>query len=98
MKLEIEKRIKQLLVSELKVNRTVIDASSPNAPLLGRGIGLDSVETMALVVSLEEEFGIYVPDAQLTVDLFASIGSLTDYVVDALLERTNVSVNPDGRS
>ena len=80
----IEEKIKQLLVSELKVSRAAIADTDSATPLLGRGIGLDSVETMALVVSLEEEFEISIPNDALTVDLFKSLGTLTDYVADAL--------------
>ena len=54
--LQIEKNIKHLLSSELDVNSSVIAASTSNTPLLGRGVGLDSIETMALVLSIEEEF------------------------------------------
>ena len=86
--LEIEKQIKRLLVSELKVNPSILENTDSTTPLLGRGIGLDSVEAMALVVSLEEEFGIAIPDNELTVDLFASVSTLADYIAQALLERT----------
>jgi acyl carrier protein len=84
--LEIEKRIKQLLSSELKVNASVIATSTSGTPLLGRGVGLDSVETMALVLSIEEEFGISVPDTDMTATLFETIGTLTDYVLRKLSE------------
>ena len=51
MHFQIEERIKQLLGSELKVNASVIATSTSRTPLLGRGVGLDSVETMALVLA-----------------------------------------------
>ncbi len=86
--LEIEKQIKRLLVSQLKVNPSILENTDSTTPLLGRGIGLDSVEAMALVVSLEEEFGIAIPDNELTVDLFKSVSSLANYIAQALLERT----------
>ena len=88
---QIEERIKQLLVSELKVSPATIADTNSATPLLGRGIGLDSVETMALVVSLEEEFEVSIPDDALTVDLFKSVGTLTDYIMLVLLETTNGS-------
>lgn len=83
----IEKRIKQLLRSELNVNASVIATSSSNTPLLGRGIGLDSVETIALVLNIEKEFGIFLPDADMTPSLFATIGSLTAYIVQKLSDQ-----------
>jgi acyl carrier protein len=85
----IEKKIKQLLVSELKVNPAGIADTDSTTPLLGRGIGLDSIETMALVVSLEKEFEISIPDDELTVDLFKNFGTLTGYILHALSVRTD---------
>jgi len=84
--LQIEKRIKQLLGSELNVSASVIATSTFSTPLLGRGVGLDSIETMALVLSIEDEFGISVPDTDMTVTLFETIGTLTDYVLHKLSE------------
>jgi acyl carrier protein len=84
---EIEEKIKQLLVSELNVNPAIVQDTDSNTPLLGRGIGLDSVEAMALVVTIEEEFGVFIPDDQLTVDLFKSVSTLTAYIVNALSHR-----------
>ena len=86
---QIEDKIKQLLVSDLKVNPAVVADTNSTTQLLGRGIGLDSVETVTLVVSLEEEFEISIPDDELTVDLFKTVGTLTDYIMHALLETTN---------
>jgi acyl carrier protein len=83
---EIENKIKDLLVSELKVNRSVIDASSSITPLLGQGIGLDSVETMALILAIEEEFEISIPDSDLKAPLFENMEILTQYVLRKVTE------------
>ena len=84
--LQIEKRIKQLLGSELNVDASIIATSTSSTPLLGRGVGLDSVETMALVLSIEEEFGISVPDDDMTASRFETIGTLADYILHKVSE------------
>ena len=89
---EVEDRIKQLLVRELGVNPAKTATSSSNTPLLGRGIGLDSIETLALVAGIEEEFDIQVEDADLTVGLFRDIGTLAAYVVQKTAPRRNGSM------
>jgi acyl carrier protein len=76
----VAEQIKRLLVSDLEVDATLAAAGDVDTPLLGRGVGLDSIEAMALVLALEREFGIEIPDADLTVELFASIGTLADFV------------------
>lgn len=50
--------------------------------LLGQGIGLGSIEalTLAVAIAIEEEFDIQIDDADLTGELFATIGTLATYV------------------
>ena len=83
---EIEGVIKRILVCELGITAAVLQTISSTTPLLGRGVGLDSSETVALVLGIENEFGISVPDEDLTTDLFKTIGTLTQYVLSKLAQ------------
>jgi acyl carrier protein len=84
---EIEDTIKRLLIDELQADSTTIAAAGSTTSLLGSGIGLDSVEALHLSLGLENCFGIRIPDADLTVELFASLGTLTEYVHCKIGER-----------
>src|SRR5262245_27064731 len=88
VQIEIENKIKQLLTSALNVNAALIASSTSSTPLLGRGVGLDSVEIMGLILGIEDEFGISVPDYDIRVTLFETIGSLTTYIAQKLSEQT----------
>lgn len=77
---EIQAAIKQILIDELQVERGMIESADSDTPLLGRGIGLDSVEAMRLALGLENTFDISIPDADLTAELFTSLGTLAEYV------------------
>jgi acyl carrier protein len=77
---EIQDTIKRLLVDDLQADSAVIAGADSTTPLLGRGIGLDSVEALRLGLGLEHTFDIRIPDADLTVELFATLGALTEYV------------------
>jgi acyl carrier protein len=90
-RLAIEERIKHILISELGVSSNILAASDSNTPLLGRGIGLDSMETLVLVAGIEKEFDIQVDDADLTVDLFRTIGNLAEYVLQKTAGHNNRS-------
>ena len=85
--IEVEKGVKDLLLAELQVSPELLAKSTSDTTLLGHGIGLDSVETMVLVVGLEQRFDISVPDSELTAALFENIGTLTDYVVRKIGEK-----------
>lgn len=80
----IEAKIKHILISKLEVSSEVVATSNSTTPLLGRGIGLDSMETLTLVAAIEKEFDIEIGDEDLTVDLFKSIGTLADYVLQKI--------------
>jgi acyl carrier protein len=87
LRLEIASRIKEILEKELGVSPTLLADSNPTTPLLGRGLGLDSVEATALVAALEEEFAISIPDADLTAALFENVGVLSEYVFCKIQEK-----------
>ncbi len=50
----IEQTIGGILVSGLGVSPIALAQSDSHTPLLGRGIGLDSVEALALVVGIDQ--------------------------------------------
>lgn len=85
---DIEERIKRILISRLEIQPSTVAESDSHTPLFGRGIGLDSVEALALIVGIEEEFDIEIPDEDLTVDLFQSIASLAEYVSQRVSSQT----------
>jgi acyl carrier protein len=87
---EIETVIKRLLVEDLQADPGQIASAGADTPLLGRGIGLDSVEALRLGLGLENAFDIRIPDSDLTAELFASVGTLTEYV----MIKTQVSAQP----
>jgi acyl carrier protein len=86
-RLEIEKRIIQILISDLEVDPAILSTIDSSTPLLGRGIGLNSVETLTLVAGIEESFDIQINDADLTKELFKSLGILAEYVLQKITEQ-----------
>jgi acyl carrier protein len=86
---DVEEKIKAILISQLGVEAESVALSDAQTPLLGSGIGLDSVEALALIVGLETEFDIEVPDEDLTTELFRSIATLANYVWQRLMPPTD---------
>jgi acyl carrier protein len=82
---DIHERIKRILVEDLELSAERVDTLGPETPLLGQGIGLDSMETLTLVTGMEREFAIEVQDAELRAELFESLGRLADFVQSKLL-------------
>ena len=53
-------------------------------PLLGAMPELDSMAVIGLITTLEEQFGLVVDDDDLDASIFATVGSLCDFVSDKL--------------
>ena len=78
----VEQRIKDILVKDLEISPSLVEGVDSDTPLLGRGIGLDSMETLTLVSGLEQEFGIQIGDEELTTALFQTLGTLANFVTE----------------
>jgi acyl carrier protein len=76
---DIEDRVKKVIIERLKLNVNAGEISN-NTPLIGKGLGLDSVGVLELVVGLEQEFDIMFDDSEMNIELFENIGSLTNYI------------------
>ncbi len=78
--LGVKDRLKKLIIQRLKLQMEP-DGIDDNAPLFGEGLGLDSIDALELVVGLEQEFGVQVPDEAVGREAFASINALAEFVL-----------------
>jgi len=72
----IDQRVKDIVVEQLGVKP---DQVTPQAKFI-EDLGADSLDTVELVMALEEEFGIEVPDEQ--AEKLQSVGDVIKYVED----------------
>ena len=77
--MSIEHRVKQVIIRTLSLEVDAEEIDDEDA-LFGGGLGLNSMATIEIIVGLEEEFGIEVPDEDLRVELFDSVQTMADYV------------------
>lgn len=54
--------------------------------LLGKGIGLDSIEVIQLVAALEEQFNLTIDDDHLLPECFNSLGDLVTFLEKSYLK------------
>ena len=73
----IDQRVKDIIVEQLGVKP---DQVVPSAKFI-EDLGADSLDTVELVMALEEEFGIEVPDEQ--AEKLQSVGDVMKYVEEA---------------
>jgi len=75
-------KIKQLIIQRLKLEDMTPEMIETDAPLFGEGLGLDSIDALELVLGLEKEFGVIIPDAEVGKKVFQSVRTVAQYVVE----------------
>jgi acyl carrier protein len=72
--------LKKLIISTLKLEDIAPEDIKDDAPLFGDGLGLDSIDALELVVSLEKTYGVVIADSEVGAKVFRSINTLAQYV------------------
>ena len=72
----IEERVKKIVVDQLGVKEEDV---TPNASFVD-DLGADSLDTVELVMALEEEFGQEIPDEE--AEKLQSVGDVIKYIED----------------
>ena len=75
--------VKELIVRELNLEGRAPASIEDDAPLFGEGLGLDSLDALQLAMSLEERFGVRVPEGDEARKIFASVNALADHIHQA---------------
>lgn len=77
---ELKQHIKSLLVENLMLPMTAEDIAD-DRPLFGPGsLGLDSVDALQLVVALDKQFGLKIPDPAAAQRILHSVTSIAEAV------------------
>lgn len=79
---ELIPKVKQMIIDSLRIEGMSPDEIDADAPLFGEGLGLDSIDALQLVVAMEKEFGVVVPDAATGTKVFASVRSIAEHVAE----------------
>ncbi|HUI92301.1 MAG TPA: phosphopantetheine-binding protein [Chitinivibrionales bacterium] len=73
-------KLKSQIITVLKLSDVKPEDIDADAPLVGAGLGLDSIDTLELLVLLEKEYGVTIPDVNVGRKVFASVRSLAAYI------------------
>lgn len=78
---DLRDQIKEMMVENLML-KLPAEEIGDDLPLFGAdGLGLDSIDALELVVSLEKKFGVSVPNSETARLALATVNSIHDYVV-----------------
>jgi len=77
---ELSGRVKKMIVNAVKL-KTAPDSIDNTKPLFGPGgVGLDSIDALELVIALEKEFGVRIPDAAVGRKVLVSVDTIVKFI------------------
>lgn len=76
----LKSRLKQILVSRLKLERTPESIGDGEALFGPDGLGLDSIDALELVLGVEQELGVQIGNEEVATEALASIDRLADFL------------------
>ena len=77
----LREALKEMMVENLML-KVPKEEIADDLPLFGpNGLGLDSIDALELVVSLEKTFGVSVPNSETARQALATVNALHDYVI-----------------
>jgi len=75
-------QIKEMLVKNLMLQVTP-EQIGDELPLFGPdGLGLDSIDALELVVSMEKTFGVGVPNSDVAGKVLRTVNTIHDYILE----------------
>ena len=72
--------LKVELIDTLGLSDVTPDEINPDEPLIGGGLGLDSIDTLELIVLMEKKYGVKVDNINIGREVFASLTSMAKYI------------------
>lgn len=79
---DLKTAIKEMMVENLMLKVSKEDIGD-DMPLFGaEGLGLDSIDALELVVSLEKRFGVTVPNSDVAKNALASVNTIAAYITE----------------
>ena len=72
--------LKQQIIESLNLQGMKPEDIDDNAPLFGDGLGLDSIDSLELMVLLERNYGIKIEDAREGRNVLTSVQTMSDYI------------------
>ena len=81
---DIRKQLKELMVAELNLEGKTPADIDDGGPLFGEGLGLDSLDALQLAMSIEERFGVRIPEGPEARPIFASVNALVAHIAASL--------------
>ena len=77
---ELKLELKQQIIKFLNLTPLTPDEIKDDEPLFGDGLGLDSIDSLELIVLLKRNYGITIQDPKEGRKILVNINTMVDYI------------------
>jgi acyl carrier protein len=77
---DLKRTLKTQIIEALNLQGMKPEDIDDNAPLFGEGLGLDSIDSLELMVLMERAYGIKIEDAREGRKVLSSVQNMADYI------------------
>ena len=82
---ELALRVKRLIVTTLRLDGRTPESIGDDEPLFGTaGLGLDSIDALEMVVAMEREFRVSIPEGKVDPEVFRTVRTLVHWLESRL--------------
>lgn len=78
--IELKTQLKQQIVKFLNLTTVNPEDIKDDEPLFGEGLGLDSIDSIELIVLLNREYGITIEDPKEGRKILVDVNTMVDYI------------------
>lgn len=78
---ELKRTLKTMIVEAANLQNVDAGSIDDEAPIFGEGLGLDSLDALQLAMSIEERFGVRMPEGEAGREAFRSVNALADHLL-----------------
>ena len=78
----LKEQLKQQIIKFLNLTDLTPADIKDDEPLFGDGLGLDSIDSLELIVLLKKEYGITIKDPKDGRKVLVDVNSMVDYIVE----------------
>jgi acyl carrier protein len=77
---QLKQQLKQQIIQFLNLTDITADDIQDDKPLFGEGLGLDSIDSLELIVLLNREYGIVIKDLKDGRKVLVDVNTMVDYI------------------
>jgi len=79
-KTELKEQLKKQIILFLNLTDLTVADIKDDEPLFGDGLGLDSIDSLELIVLLKKEYGINIKDPREGRKVLVDVNTMADYI------------------